>query len=212
MKHILLAMAFACLAGAPALAACNGPGSAAAKAISYSNADNDTRAGLTIALVFGLDPPTFPAQQLAAAKNPCRRASFIAGADDYVVYGEDNGLPPRWAASASNPSRIAYVALMPSPAAAFAARRANPGGNSMKLTPSGVNYVLAVTDGGNRLLFRFYNAVPDDARLAADMCAALSGSLPAQGVYDTSTQQSALDQLGDSATTPASEACHVSTE
>ena len=205
----IFALACALISSGVAKAACAGYGAPAAKVLSFSAQDADTTLGLSVALNFGLDPPSFPSQQIAAAINPCRRATFKLGDATYGVFDVDTGLPPRWAFDAANPSRVAFIALMPSPEAGLASYRHDSKASQLKGKTADFMYVLAVTDTNDRRLFRFYSALPDDTRSASDMCAALAGELPVIGTYHTDTAQSDLDHLGDVAPPVAISACHV---
>jgi hypothetical protein len=205
---ITLSAIFFSLAHAEAAPACHGSGSQSAKMLFFSPNDSETLRGLYIALNMGLTPATFPAQDVAKARAPCERAHFDAATASYTLYGDDAGLPPRWASAAVG-GRIAYVALLPQPGPALAAYRANSSGTEFPFKPGDMMYVLAVTAGDSRQLYRFYDALPDDARLSGDMCAALNGELPVLGTFDVATDQSDLVRLGSVAAPVANTACHV---
>jgi hypothetical protein len=211
MKHIGMAVIalFFATAHAEAAPACNGPGSSTARTLTFSPSDSDTVRGLAVSLLMGLTPASFPAPDIAKVQGACERAHFDAASASFTLYGNDTGLPPRWASAATG-DRIAYVALLPQPGPALASYRANSGGTDFAFKPGDMMYVLAVTSGGSRQIYRFYDALPDDARLAGDMCAALNDQLPVLGTLDTATGQSDLARLGSVATPVVNAACHVS--
>jgi hypothetical protein len=196
------------IGGASASPACKGVGSTTAKPLDFANSDNDTLMGLTIALVYGLDPSTFPARDIAAEASPCKRGDFDVGSVTYSLYG-DEGLPQRWATDPNLSGRLVYIALLPRPGPALAAYRAQPNSSSVQFKPGDMMFVLAVTDGDQRRLFRFYDAIPDDSTLEADMCAALSGQLALLGQFDTSSGHADFAGLANSETPPAAGTCHA---
>jgi hypothetical protein len=196
------------IAPAEAAPACNSPSSLTAKTLLFSPGDSDTLNGLSIALAMGLEPATFPAQNVAKLQAPCERAHFDANSASYILYGDDDGLPPRWAAQTGN-DKIAFVALLPLPGPALASYRGSPDGTQFKFQNSDMMYVLAVAVGGERQIYRFYDVLPDDARLSGDMCAALNGQLPLLGTFDTATNRSDLARLGSVSAPVANTDCHV---
>ena len=112
---------------------------------------------------------------LAAFPQSCDRGAFTVGARTYTLTGE-NADPnvPRRAASADKTAPLAVLAevfdLEPALAAA-----PQPGGE-----PRGVQnrYALATTLNDVMVVWRVYDAVPDDARLKADIAAAMTRKMP----------------------------------
>lgn len=194
----------ACATGSrPAFSACAGVGESGARSLKFPP-DLETRKSLALSIHLGLNPPSFPAEQIRKQPAPCRRASFHAGEADFTLFGTDAGLPPRYAVSTRD-DRIAYVALLPLPKPAAAAWKENPGAPKYSFPHQDFMYVLSLTNGGQRLIYRFYSVLPKDDRLMADMCAALTGEDPVIGIYDSLSGRSDLRSLG-----LASEALHSS--
>lgn len=109
---------------------------------------------------------------LAAFPPSCGRGGFTAGGRAYVLTGE-NGDPnaPRRAAASDPKAPVAFLAEVFDLGAALAAP-AGPGGEPRATE---TRYVLATALNDVMVVWRAYDAVPDDARLKADMAAALSG-------------------------------------
>lgn len=186
------------LGGTPVLAAdvC-APGSSGAIQLSFNAARDDTRVGLGVALQFGLDPTTFPAEQIAQNPDVCPRGRFRAGEGSYTLLGSTDNLPPRFARSAIGSSTIVFLALLPKPDQAFAWAKKHAESRETQATfkPSDMMYVLAVTDGAARELYAFFDTIPDDAKLATAMCGALTNQLPLLGTYQTETGESVISDV-----------------
>jgi hypothetical protein len=114
MKLAIVAAAVWLIATGGALAAtpCKGAGSATAKPVLYHTADDAVRDGLSTTLQLGLEPATFPSQDIAKLPDACIHASFSAGGRAWTLYGDDDDTPPRWA-RASDARTTVYLAAMP---------------------------------------------------------------------------------------------------
>jgi hypothetical protein len=159
---------------------CKSAGSAAAKPMFYYTADDDVLDGLEVTLDLGLEPGTFPAQDIAKIKDACVHASFTASGKPWTLYGEDDETPPRWARTPGDATTFYLAAMPPADQAhlwAEAQRRHATGEKTV--TFKGMMFALVATDGDNRRIFGFYDSLPDDARLTAAMQAAIEGRTPA---------------------------------
>lgn len=141
--------------------------------------------GLPVSLLLGLDPATFPQKAIAEQTEACTRGEFEVGGKTYVVYGRDGGSPPRWAMIEGG-ERIAFLALMPPPAAALKWARSKDRTNAMSFSEPPV-YALAVTVGDKRDIFGVFETIPGDAELASLFQRALDGSLKPFARYDAAT-------------------------
>ncbi|MGD0190308.1 MAG: hypothetical protein ABSD74_06170 [Rhizomicrobium sp.] len=191
-----------------AAASCKDTGSMSAKPLTFSETDVDTQTGLSVSFTFGLTPATFPLQDIGQTANPCKRGEFDVGAVTYQLFGTGDS-PPRWAGNANAPGRIVYVALLPKPAPALAAYQAQSNATSFQFKPGDMMFVLAITDGDARQLYRFYDAIPDDSTLAGDMCAALSGAWKPIASFNTASGHSTFAGLGGSQPAVTGSACHA---
>jgi hypothetical protein len=182
-----------------------------ARVLSFDPGDANTINGLDISFQLGLSPETFPAKDIEAQKQPCKRLDFDAKGLTYSLRGEDGATPPRWATTPTHPGETAYIAWLPSPTAAldwYAKYQTDKNTPAQFNTHGAMMVVLSITSGENREVFRFYDSVPDDRTLSQDMCAALAGELPIIAIYHADSGQSELSHLGDKAPT-ANSACHA---
>jgi hypothetical protein len=173
------------LAGTAHAAGCDA-GSAKAKYLTLSTADEAARTALAAAIFLGLNPFSFPQDRIAAVTQPCKRRDFHARDGLYTLYGDIDGEPQRYAMRKADLTRVAYLAELPLPAPAFAALRAGSKNGNYTFKNGQMIFVLAVTEGYQRNIFHFYDAIPDDQTLAIDMCAALSGDDMPIGTYNSS--------------------------
>jgi hypothetical protein len=188
-------------------AACRDAVSDKEQSLAFSILDQDTREGLSESLSLGLNPVTFPQEDISKASHPCLRTRFRAGAAEFSLYGMIGEAPPRWATSANQPGRIVYVAELPFPKRAVVEVAAQQGQPIIHFKPADFMFVLAVTDGARRDVFRFYDKMPNDERLSEDMCAALTGEDPVVASYDELSNQTVF--LGNaSSQIPATGHCH----
>jgi hypothetical protein len=167
-----------------ASAACD-HGHADATQLSFDVRDKDTFIGLQMALNFGLSPESFPKDDIAKNARACPRGSFVARDVHYAMLGTEDALPERWAERGPQ-GEVAYLAELPKPAPALAWLKAHTADNStsMQPKPGEMMVVLAVTDGGSRKIFAYFDTMPDDATAARALCGALSGQLSELGSYD----------------------------
>jgi hypothetical protein len=151
--------------------------------LSLEDRDEDYLRGLRLGLMFGLTPATFPQEEIEAATDACSRGEFEANAEIYHVFGEDFDVPQRWAVGQGD--RIAYLALMPPPAATLEwARRGARGPISFS---GEALYVLAIVNGDMRDVFAFFVGMPGDAQLAAAFKDAMEARLPRIATFDPTT-------------------------
>lgn len=191
---LIFAGLLAVVAPIPAHALDCGPGSASARIVTLPTESAQDRLGLGIAVELGLNPASFPDDYIAKIATPCQRTKFQVGSGQFALFGVNNrDQPPRYAKSETgHDTRIAYLAALPRPAAAIASVQAGPKGGVYKFKPGDFIFILAVTKATDRLLFRFYDAIPDDVTLAQDMCAALAGEDIPIGTYDSLTGKTGL--------------------
>jgi hypothetical protein len=110
---------------------------------------------------------------LAAFPPGCDRGGFQAGGRAYVLTGENTDPNvPRRAAATGRGAPVAFLAEAFDLEPALAAPP-NPGAEP-RATQS--RYVLASALNDIMVVWRAYDAIPDDDRLKADMAAVLSGS------------------------------------
>jgi hypothetical protein len=168
---------------------CTDMGSPAAQEIELGNS-GETKAGLMATFLLGLNPPTFPAEDIGKIANPCERTTFTVGGDAYTVHGGDRDQPPRWAASVSKPERVAYIALVPRPAPAldwFHRYEKDNNAPANFNTGADMMFALAVTAGLKREIYAYYDKIPDDAHLTDAMCKALAGGLVRFATWNVET-------------------------
>src|SRR5262245_59621929 len=99
MRFIVGALVATVIASIPAgarAAPCNAV-SGEVPVLSLDDRDEEYVRGLRLGLMFGLTPPSFPQEQIAAAAAACSRGEFEANAEIYHVFGEDTDSPQRWA-------------------------------------------------------------------------------------------------------------------
>lgn len=155
----------------PTIAApCKTQGDANAKELSFDIKSEETLRGLRFAFRFGLLPPEFPAKDVAEITAPCSRGPIPLKTGALELFGEDEDSPPRWAKAASPESPIIYVSVMPRPAAAakWADNQTAASGESVQFNEDDMMFVVALTGpspSDNRLVFHFFDRVPDDERL-----------------------------------------------
>jgi hypothetical protein len=166
-RWLAILLAFA----TPALAAeaCLTHGSDAAKVIALDPAHPS---GLLVSIPTVIKLHGLTSASLAAFPATCERGGFAAGGRSYVLTGE-NGDPnvPRRAATRDVRAPAAFLAEVFDLGAALAAP-AGPGGEPRATE---TRYVLATALNDVMVVWRAYDAIPDDPRLKADMAEALSG-------------------------------------
>ncbi len=175
--------------GAAAATPCKGAGSVSAKPVFYYTADEAVLDGLAVTLQLGLEPATFPSQDIAKHPDACVHASFNAGDRTWTLHGDDEDTPPRWA-QASDASTIVYLAAMPpaDQAHVWAEAQRDHRTGEKTVTFKGMMFALVAADGDKRRIFGFYDALPDDARLSQAMRSAIEGRTPAILSFDVKTR------------------------
>jgi hypothetical protein len=176
------------VAAGPAFAgACKTAGKADAKEIAIDIKAQDTVRGLHVGFQLGLEPPELPAQDIAKIAAPCSRGTIKVGAGTFEVAGEDTDIPPRYATNAAPGGSIAYLALMPRPAVAWAWAVKYQADNSTPQKFSGPNdmmYALVVATGDDRAVYAYLDKIPPDARLKQYFQDALSRKLRLKASFD----------------------------
>lgn len=183
--------------GSVAATPCAHPGSSAAVPVFYYTADDAVLDGLQVTLDLGLEPPTFPSEDIAKHPDACVRAPFTAAAQTWTLFGDEDDTPPRWAISPTDPKRIVFIAAMPP------AEQAHLWAESQRKHPTheavakfkGFMYALVAADGPNRQVYGFYSALPDDARLSEAMTAVIERRWPAIVSFDVDKGQADLDRM-----------------
>ena len=166
------------LAAGPALAsACKTSGAAGAKEIAIDIKDHDTLSGLHVGFQLSLDAA---ADIVKVA--PCSRGSIKVGGDNFDVGGENADTPPRYATGAA---AVAYLAVIPRPAVAWAWAKKYQADNATPQNFSGPNdtmYALTVARGDDRFVYAYLDKIRPDERLKQylrDPFPENSGSKPA---------------------------------
>jgi len=147
---------------------------------------------LAASYYLALSPAGEPENYLRKQNVRCKRTEFNVGTVSFALFGSDNSPVLRYALHDNDYTRMAFLALAPRPDAAASA---TPNGGNYSFKKSEMIYMLGVTDGDDRQVFRYYDTIPTDAALAMDMCRALSGEDPVLGVYDTVRQRSRFDTV-----------------
>lgn len=185
MKSVLVATLIALGTGSAAYAAPPCPAATGdIKPAKPKGKPADFYGGFPASFLLALDPATFPREEIAEQKNACTRGTFEVGGKAYVVYGEDNGTPPRWA-MAEGDERIAFLAVMPAPEEALKWARSKNRSNAM--TFGTAMYSVAVTAGNKRDVYAILEAIPGDSELASLFERVLNGELRPFARYDTAT-------------------------
>lgn len=189
MKRVLLPITLAVvLMGIDSAnaATCGDEGVAEVGHLTIDPHNADLVAGLGVSLLLGLNPDTFPANDIRNNRNPCHRGSFTVSGVRIEVFGDNNDLPPRWAIG-PNTARIAFLALVPDPLEALAWARSRAADDTSAQFSRPPYYVLAVTDGHRRQIYQIFTAIPADDLLAAAMRDAIEGTQAALAVFDEET-------------------------
>jgi len=181
------------LLGAPAYAEpCKSQGNAEAKELTYDARDKNTLRGMHLAFRFGFEPAEFPENEIRAMKAPCSRGVFSLASGTLELFGENDDLPPRWALAPVPQSPIMFVALMPrpEPARAWAEGDQNSADASVSFKPEDMMYavVLGGRRADKRLIFHFFDKLPDDERLKSLMRSIGEGKARWQVGFDVDTR------------------------
>lgn len=177
----------------PALAApCKTQGAADAHELTFDLKNDETLRGLRFSFGFGLLPAEFPAKEIAEIKEPCSRGAFtIKSGGNLELFGEDDDSPPRWAKAPSPESPILYIALMPrpGPAAAWADSPNAKAGDNVRFKPEEMMFVVVFSsaESDRRLIFHFFDRIPDDERLKSLMTKIVARETRWQVGFDVKT-------------------------
>lgn len=172
---------------------CKTQGAADAKELSFDVKNKDTLRGMHFAFRFGLEPEEFPENEIRAMKTPCSRGAFPFASGTLELLGENDDLPPRWALAPMPQSSIMFVALMPRPEPARAwgegEQKADADG-SVSFKPEDMMYavVLGGRRADKRLIFHFFDKLPDDERLKSLMRSIGEGKARWQVGFDVDTR------------------------
>ena len=169
---MIRAAILALLSAAPALAAepCRTPGSPRAAEVALDPAHPS---GLLASIPVVIKLHGLTSAGLAAFPAACERGRFMVGKRAYALTGEDGD--PNVPRRAAAPDTGAPMAVL---AEAFDLGPALDAPPQPGAEPRGVadRYVLATALNDVMVVWKAYDAIPDDARLKADMAAALSGA------------------------------------
>jgi hypothetical protein len=166
---ILAAMTFA-FAGSAIADPCKTQGSKDAKELTFDFKDVNTIKGLAISFQLGLLPPEFPAADIAKITKPCSRRMMVPHLG-FELFGDNDDTPPRWAKADPKDESILFVALMPRPEPArlwYEATKPS-GAVGVSFKDGEWMYAVAIAAGSKRIIFAFYDELPDDDRLKALM-------------------------------------------
>lgn len=152
---------------------CKTQGHTEAKELTFDVKNDETLRGMHYAFRFGLMPAEFPRSDIAAIATPCSRGTFPVGSGTLELFGEDEDVPPRWSKAPAADSPIIYVSSMPrpDPARAWADSQGRAGSDGSVNFKEGDMMFAVVLTGSNerRLIFAFFDKLPDDERLKALM-------------------------------------------
>jgi hypothetical protein len=198
MKLAIVAATACLFATGSALAAtpCKGVGSPAAKPVFYYTTDDAVLDGLSTTLQLGLEPASFPSQDIAKHPDACVHASFNAGGHAWTLYGDDGDTPPRWARTPDAKTTV-YLAAMPPADQAHAwaeAQRDHQSGDKTA-TFKGMMFAIVSANGDERSVFGFYDALPDDARLIQTIQSVIEGRTPPILGFDVKTAEVEDDRM-----------------
>jgi hypothetical protein len=191
MRTLALLAVLALSAAAAAHAEpCKSQGAADAKELTFDLKDPKILQGLHVAFQLGLLPKEFPEDDIAAIKKPCSRGAFpFVNELMMELRGEDTDTPPRWAISPT-PGPTVYVAMMPQPEPARLWAERQKGETSVSFGNDEWMFALALTLGDDkRLVFHFFDKIPDDTRLKELFRPIVIGKGKWQVGFDTTKRQ-----------------------
>jgi hypothetical protein len=167
-----LAVAALTLSAAHAFAAepCRSQGAAGAAEVPLDPAHPS---GLLVSIPVVIKLHGLTSASLAAFPTACGRGDFAVGRRTYALTGEDaDPQVPRRASARDKGAPVAVLAQVFDLEPALAAKP------DPSAEPKAVQdrYVLATAFNDIMVVWRAYDAIPEDARLKADMAAALSGA------------------------------------
>lgn len=171
-------------ASAASATPCTTQGATTAVELTYDVSKPLIAKGIGVSLLLGLEPGTMPAAGIAKITAACTRGTILVGKKTFTIYGENNGVPVRWATSPAAPGAVAYLASMPRPDMAltwsnqFARDKTTP----PAFDASQTMYAVVYSKGDLRFVMNYFTAIPDDARLKTVLANALSGKVkPVRG-------------------------------
>jgi hypothetical protein len=168
-RTALVLAALLCTVTTASAAPCTTQGSKDAKELTLNFKDEKTMKGLFVSFQLGLTPPEFPAEDIKKIQAPCSRGS-IPDYPQVELFGDNENTPPRWAKTPASDSPVFYLALMPRPEPARVWYETTKPQGSVNVGFKDGEWMraLVVTNGDdNRIVFAFFDEVPDDERLKA---------------------------------------------
>jgi len=176
---------------APARAdVCKTQGSKDAKELVLNLKNDKITDGLYVSFQLGLMPAEFPESDIRANAAPCARGTIPLGHATFELRGENEDSPPRWA-STPNGKIIVFLALMPKPEPALAwQQKTRPSGSvNVSFGDGEWMHALVLTGGDEkRLVFAFFDQLPDDERLKSMMQQIFAGKARWLVGYDVKTR------------------------
>ncbi len=190
MRVLIFAMAFLAMCSVASAEPCKSTGSLRARELGFDLSDPGLLAGMNVSFQLGLLPASFPGTDIAEAKLPCPRGTFMVGNSKFEILGDDELSPQRWAKSASEPGRVAFVATVPRPQAAsdWAEKYKKKKNTLPNFGPGDWMQVLVIAQGEQRSIFAYYDDTLDDKRLKTAFAAALSGQMTVKARFNVTTR------------------------
>lgn len=183
--RILLTAAFAVSMLASAAQAkedvtlCTDSGSPSASEISFDGADAQTLEGLRIAIHVDMT-----ANQQNGYGKPCVRGGIALGDGEYFYVGSNKNVPPRMFLNPDNHHRFFYLSVVPKPAAALEWERKTHEAKWPVFSAAQSMFLFAELreKEKHRVIYRFFDKIPDDATLTQLACDADAGLIAPQAV------------------------------
>lgn len=186
---------------------CESQGAATASRLNFVNQPPETGSEIDLKSRISVARLDFRGDKMLTPARPCVRGEFSLNADDYTIYGENSDAPMRWATPNRTSRETIFVARLPKVVnapgiSASATRSANA--QKRAETYDQDLYVLAKFGGvedefmsgpGKTRIYGFYDDVPDDARLAQDMCDAAAGRYKVLATYNHQSKTVEPDQM-----------------
>lgn len=183
--RILLATAFAvsmlasAAQGKEDVRLCTDAGSSSANEISFDGADAQTLAGLRISIHVDMT-----ANQQNGYGKPCVRGVLALGDGNYFYVGSNKNVPPRMFLNPENRHHMFYLSVVPRPAAALEWERTTHEAKWPVFSVAQSMFLFAEVreNEKHRIVYRFFDRVPDDATLVQLACDADAGLIAPQAV------------------------------
>jgi hypothetical protein len=151
-------------------AACQSAGSPSARALAMDDPQVSGRLLANTGVWLSLIKEKGLAAEIGRATRDCERSAFQTSRGRYVLRGETGDyVVLRLAVPSARSAPVAYLIPILDLTATLTAGPAKP-------TPVAA-YALTTSEKDTQTVWRFYDAVPEDAVLGADMAAAVSGGL-----------------------------------